>query len=47
MQKSSSKCGNHLKGGYTARGLGYNIFTQGDDREQLKAMTRDAVLCHF
>ena len=35
------------EGGYTARALGYNIFTQGDDWENLKYMLRDAVLCHF
>ena len=35
------------EGGYDARALGYSIFTQGDDWDDLKAMTRDAVLCHF
>ena len=34
-------------GGYSARAVGYNIFTQGDDWEDLKFMMRDAVLCHF
>ena len=34
-------------GGYDARALGHAIFTQGDDWEELKAMARDAVLCHF
>ena len=29
------------------RALGYSIFTQGDDWEDLKAMVRDAVACHF
>ena len=33
--------------GYSARAVGYNIFTQGDDWENLKYMLRDAVLCHF
>ena len=26
---------------------GYSIFTQGEDWNDLKAMARDAVLCHF
>ncbi len=34
-------------GGYDARALGHSIFTQGDDWADLKAMARDAVLCHF
>ena len=35
------------EGGYDAKALGYGIFTQGEDWDDLKAMTRDAVLCHF
>ena len=35
------------EGGYDARALGYSIVTQGDDWPDLKAMVRDAVLCHF
>jgi len=35
------------EGGYDARTLGHSIFTQGDDWEDLKAMAREAVLCHF
>ena len=35
------------EGGYNARALGYGIFTQGDDWDDLKAMVKDAVLCHF
>ena len=35
------------EGGYHARALGYNVFTQEDDWHDLKTMTRDAVLCHF
>jgi hypothetical protein len=35
------------EGGYEARGLGYPIFTQADTFEELKAMVRDAVNCHF
>jgi hypothetical protein len=34
-------------GGYEARALDYSIFTQGDDRDDLIYMMRDAVLCHF
>ncbi len=36
-----------VEGGYDARALGYGIFTQGEDRDDLKSMVRDAVLCHF
>jgi predicted RNase H-like HicB family nuclease len=35
------------EGGYSARALGYSIFTEGDDLEDLRAMVRDAVECHF
>ncbi|MYD46604.1 MAG: 2-oxoisovalerate dehydrogenase [Gammaproteobacteria bacterium] len=35
------------EGGYSARALGYSIFTEGDDWHDLKTMVRDAVLCHF
>ena len=35
------------EGGYEARALGHSIFTQGDDWNDLNAMARDAVLCHF
>ena len=34
-------------GGYSASAVGYNIFTQGDDWDDLIYMMRDAVLCHF
>lgn len=36
-----------LDGGYTARAIGYSIFTQGEDWDDLKTMVRDAVRCHF
>ena len=36
-----------IEGGYNAKALGYGIFTQGDDWEDLKVMAQDAVLCHF
>lgn len=35
------------EGGYTARALGHAIFTEADTLEELRAMVRDAVLCHF
>ena len=35
------------EGGYEARALGHPIFTQADSMEELKAMLRDAVACHF
>ena len=35
------------EGGYTARALGHSIFTEADTLEELRAMVRDAVLCHF
>ncbi len=31
------------EGGYTARALGYAIFTQGETLEELRRMVRDAV----
>ena len=33
--------------GYTARALGESIFTEADTLDELKAMIRDAVQCHF
>jgi hypothetical protein len=35
------------EGGYTARALGYSIFTQGDNLDDLRSMVKDAVSCHF
>ena len=35
------------EGGYEAKALGYSIYTQADTLEELKAMVRDAVRCHF
>lgn len=35
------------EGGYDARALGHNVFSQGEDWDDLKEMARDAVLCHF
>jgi predicted RNase H-like HicB family nuclease len=36
-----------VDGGYTAAALGYSIFTQGDTLEEVRAMVRDGVQCHF
>jgi hypothetical protein len=36
-----------MDGGYEARALGYDIFTDGGNEEELKKNIRDAVLCHF
>jgi hypothetical protein len=36
-----------LDGGYEASALGYPIFTQGEDLEDLRFMIQDAVRCHF
>jgi len=35
------------EGGYEARALGHALFTQAETMEELKAMVRDAVRCHF
>ncbi|MBI5060485.1 2-oxoisovalerate dehydrogenase [candidate division KSB1 bacterium] len=35
------------EGGYNARALGVNIFTQGDSWEDLKVMVRDAVNLYY
>jgi hypothetical protein len=35
------------EGGYEARALGHEIFTQAEDLDHLKEMVRDAVRCHF
>ena len=34
-------------GGFTAKALGENIFTQGDTMKELKEMIKDAIECHF
>lgn len=36
-----------IEGGYDARALGEDIFTQAENREGLEEMVREAVLCHF
>ncbi len=35
------------EGGFWARALGHNIFTQGEDWDDLRKMVKDAVACHF
>ncbi len=35
------------EGGYTARALGFSIFTEADSFDELRAMARDAVRTHF
>ena len=35
------------EGGYTARALGYSIFTEAETLEELKENIKDAIKCHF
>ena len=35
------------EGGYTAKALGYSIFTEGETLDELKENIKDAVRCHF
>ena len=35
------------EGGFTAKALEHDIFTEADTLEELKIMTQDAVRCHF
>lgn len=35
------------EGGFVARAVGADIFTEADDLEHLHAQVRDAVQCHF
>ena len=35
------------EGGFTAKALDHGIFTEAESMEKLKAMTQDAVRCHF
>lgn len=35
------------EGGYLARAVGADIFTEGDDLPMLRERLRDAVFCHF
>jgi hypothetical protein len=36
-----------MDGGYEARALGYSIFTEAENLEELKIAIKDAVKCHF
>jgi predicted RNase H-like HicB family nuclease len=38
---------NSDEGGYTAKALGYSVYTEGDTLEELKENIKDAVKCHF
>lgn len=35
------------EGGYTAKALGYSIYTEGETLDELKDNIRDAIKCHF
>jgi hypothetical protein len=35
------------EGGFNARSLGYSIFTEAENIEELKLNIRDAMSCHF
>jgi hypothetical protein len=35
------------EGGYTAKALGYSIFTEADNWDELRESIRDAISCHF
>ncbi len=35
------------EGGYTARALGFSIFTEAETIEELKESVKDALRCHF
>lgn len=35
------------EGGYTARALGQDVFTEADTIDKLRANVREAVECHF
>lgn len=35
------------EGGYEAKALGYSIYTEAEDLEELKNKVKDAVRCHF
>lgn len=35
------------EGGYEAKALGQSIYTQAESLDELRAMVKDAVRCHF
>ena len=36
-----------LETGWTAKALGYSIFTDGETMEELKSNIKEAIACHF
>jgi hypothetical protein len=36
-----------IESGYEAHALGHSIYTEADSIEELKAMIKDSVQCHF
>jgi len=38
---------NSNEGGYTAKSLGYSIYTEGQTLDELKENIKDAIKCHF
>ncbi len=36
-----------LEGGYTAKGLGLGIFTEGETLDELQTNSKDAIHCHY
>ena len=36
-----------IESGYTARALGYSIFTEGETMEELRNNIKNALECHF
>lgn len=35
------------EGGFQAKALGHDIYTEADNYKELRKMVREAVLCHF
>jgi predicted RNase H-like HicB family nuclease len=35
------------EGGYTAKALGYSIFTEADTWDEIETAIQDAITCHF
>jgi hypothetical protein len=35
------------EGGFTARALGYSIYTEADNWDELKTAIQEAIACHF
>ena len=38
---------NSDEGGYTAKSLGYSIYTEAETLDELKENIKDAIKCHF